>query len=66
MGERLEVLLQEIREKYLLAGRGKKCIDEMWKGEKTGAGGGGKDGEQRGRKCHPSVYIRGTTFASSL
>lgn len=25
-----------------------------------------EDGEQRGRKCVPSVYIRGTTFASSL
>ena len=25
-----------------------------------------KDGEQRGRKCHPSVYIRGTASASSV
>lgn len=24
-----------------------------------------KDGEQRGRNCHPSVYVRGT-FASSF
>lgn len=79
-GGRVRVLLQEIKGQYLLVGRAhvRKSTDEAkgagaeggeevrW--SKRGRCRGGKrrkDGVQRGRKCHPSVYIRGT-FASSL
>lgn len=73
------MLLHKIKGQYLLVGRinVRKGADEAkgaeaeggegvrWsKRERRRGGKRGKDGAQRGRKCHPSVYIRGT-FASS-
>lgn len=55
----------------LMTGKGSEGggIGKMEKGKKNGGCEGRqiarKEGERRGRKCHPSVYIRGA-FAGSL